>query len=364
MRWHILRTLLQKELLRHVADRGGLILMLLLVCLSLLLSLGKSASQAGGLVGDLNRVYVVCWNDDPAYADVQSWFDTLKRHIPEELKKPVRFTLAQQMPTSAQGLIVFPENSGALMVRSTGRDESGAWRYQVTVWHPGDDDGALAPWEAWFWKETRRHFQPAPTIEEERKRIHGSADIRSAIATALVLFALFFACVYLLPSLTCEERERGVLLAQALSPASTLEILAAKFLFYPVLGMGLGALLAGIYRPAVLLMPFFWLALGSAAVGSLGIGLTIASLARTQRVASLGALCYMLTIAMFIFICQQNGIGILPSLALEYHVPRMLHAALANDVRFASWLHLAGTMALAAGWATLAAVLFRKRGWQ
>ena len=37
----------------------------------------------------------------------------------------------------------------------------------------------------------------------------------------------------------CEERERGVLLAQALSPASPLEIFAAKLLFYPAAGIAL-----------------------------------------------------------------------------------------------------------------------------
>ena len=53
---------------------------------------------------------------------------------------------------------------------------------------------------------------------------------------------LFFVCVYLLPSLTCEERERGVLLAQALSPAAPREILAAKFLVLKVLRSGGNAL--------------------------------------------------------------------------------------------------------------------------
>src|SRR5262249_3937479 len=79
---------------------------------------------------------------------------------------------------------------------------------------------------------------------------------------------MFFVCVYLLPSLCCEERERGVLLAQALSPASPREILAARFLFYPVLGLSLAAVLAGTYRPAVLASPFFWLALVVAVCGS------------------------------------------------------------------------------------------------
>ena len=38
-----------------------------------------------------------------------------------------------------------------------------------------------------------------------------------AVATGLVIFALYFTCVYLLPTLNCEERERGVLLAQAVT---------------------------------------------------------------------------------------------------------------------------------------------------
>src|SRR5207244_12556838 len=108
------------------------------------------------------------------------------------------------------------------------------------------------------------------------------------------------------------ERDRGILLAQALSPASALEILAAKFLFYPVAGMALAALLAGLYDVAVLARPLFWLAILVASLGSLGIGLTIASLARTQRAASMGALCYMMAVALVLFICQQNNIPFVP----------------------------------------------------
>ena len=43
--------------------------------------------------------------------------------------------------------------------------------------------------------------------------------------------------------------------------------------------------------------PFFWLALVVSVTGSMGIGLTIASLAKTQRAASMGAMCYMMAIA-------------------------------------------------------------------
>ena len=72
----------------------------------------------------------------------------------------------------------------------------------------------------------------------------------------------------------------------------------------------------------------------------------------------------MLSVALLLFICQQNGIPALPYLALEYHTPRLLHAALTGSVLWYHWLHLAGATLLAIGWVALAAALFRRRGWQ
>ncbi len=239
----------------------------------------------------------------------------------------------------------------------------------------------MAAFEIWFWKETLRFMQSrrtaSPTesalvtaefavapLETESSSLAGGMDPRSGLATSLVLFSMFFVCVYLLPSLTCEERERGVLLAQALSPASTRELLAAKFLFYPVIGVALAALLAGTYEPRVLLRPFFWAGLVVTVFGSMGIGLTIASLAKTQRAASMGAMCYMMAVALILFICQQNGIPGLPYLALEYHCPRILHAALTDSVRWYHGVSLLTAAGLAIAWTCLAGFLFRNRGWQ
>ncbi len=155
-----------------------------------------------------------------------------------------------------------------------------------------------------------------------------------------------------------------MLLAQALSPASPREILAAKFLFYPVVGAALGALLAGLYRTAVLARPFFWLAVAAAAAGGMGVGLTVSALARTQRAASMGALCYTLAVALLLIVCRTANIPGLSYLALEYHCPRMLHAALTDSVSWSHWGHLAAASALAVVWTAVAATLFRRCGWQ
>jgi hypothetical protein len=372
MRWHILRTLLAKEARRQLANRGGVALAALLVVAALLLTF-FGGGWAGGLGGGLERCFVDYGRED-------AWVAHLKANVAPELRGRVVFRNVSALDLPGEAL-VYPAGSGAIQLR-TAAGPDGQEHYLVSLWRPGPDGGGLAVYEAWFWRETARFFRREamaalgqhgegsaaaarlPQFAQERARLSGAADVRSSLAAGLVLFALFFACVYLLPSLTCEERERGVLLAQALSPASPLEILAAKFLFYPAAGAGLAALLAGIACPEALARPFFWLAVGVAALGSLGVGMTVACLARTQRAAGVGALCYLLAVAVLLFLCQQGGIPLLPNLALEYHCPRVLHAALSDEVGRSHWLSLAAASALAVGWVALAAALFRRRGWQ
>jgi hypothetical protein len=364
MRWHVLRTLLLKEALRHADNRGGIALLLLLVAASMLLSFfGSAGGSPAGLAPGVRCCYVDSWENSPLVAH-------LRAHVPAGLAGRVHFRAAAEIETDARGTILYPPATGAVQVYT-----HGGTVYAVRFWYPGADGSALAPYEVWFWEEAYRFAREGggvgspgaaglPPIGCEYLELKGGLDPRAGLAAALVLFGVFFVCVYLLPSLTCEERERGVLLAQALSPASAWEILAAKFVFYPAVALTLAALLAGTYRPAVLALPFFWLALGAAVLGSTGIGLTIASLARTQRAAGMGAMAYTLAVALVLFVCQQAAVPGLPHLALEYHCPRMLHAALTDDVLGGHWVHLGAALALGGAWAGLAAVLFRRRGWQ
>jgi hypothetical protein len=369
-RWYILRTLLKKEALRHLANRGGLALAFLLVVAALLLSIfRRGETSVESMATGIQFCFVDYWEDS-------AWLQHLRSHVPAELHGQVQFRPASRAPTQ-DGNIIYPAGSGAIQVRPAGQSDSGP-RCKVWIWQPAEG-GGMSPFKEWFWKETAQYARlraaavtdlsgratlGLPELVEEQSVLQGGLDSRSGIATALVLFALFFVCVYLLPSLTCEERERGVLLAQALSPASAFEILLAKLLFYPVLGIALAALIGGITNPAILGRPIFWLGLVAGAMGSLGIGLTIASLARTQRAASMGALCYTLVVALMLFICQQNNIPGLPYIALEYHCPRVLHAAFSNAIYWYHWGNLAGAFGLAVVWVMVATYLFRRWGWQ
>ncbi|MCE9531087.1 MAG: ABC transporter permease [Planctomycetes bacterium] len=409
MRWYILKTLLYKEALRHATNRGGLMLAALLVTASLVLSVmnpvGEKNSQ---FIGGVHHCLLNIQDFDGP------WSKHLQENIPPELKNKVLFNKLDPS-IKPNETIVYPTGAGGIQIRNlpTGDGKS---QNLVWLWYPDGDRAGMAAYEQWFWRESYRfwHMQaaaklnaagidaatkfpmpelkkddlwdkrlilnqfqsryaelsppqtdPLPVLELKESPLVGSSlDMRAAIATALVMFALFFTCVYLMPSLTCEERERGLLIAQALSPARVREILAAKFLFYPTFGILLAMLLGGIHNPNVLIRPFFWLSLICLGMGSLGIGMTIASLAKTQRSASLAALCYMLVVALVLLVCQQHNIMWVPFLAIEYHAPQVLHATLTNQTRTSHWYNLLGCGILSIGWVLLAGFLFRKRGWQ
>jgi hypothetical protein len=362
MRWHIVRTLLHKEASRQLANRGGMALVLLLVVATLLLSFaGDHSESVDVLHGGVANCFVDYWQEGP-------WVEHLKANVPPELKARVHFRPVREVLFEGEE-IHYPVATGAIQLRPSG---------MVWLWKPAEGVGFIV-YEAWFWKESTRFFHarllqasgapPAPATAATAFRVQhstltGGLDTRSTLATSLVLFALCFACVYLLPSLTCEERERGVLLAQALSPASPTEILAAKCLFYPLFGLGLAAVLVSILNAAALAEPFFWLALGVTACGTMGVGLTISCIARSQRTASMTALGYMLGIALVLYVCQQYRVPFVPYLTLEFHGPRMLHAVIADTLHAGHWLNLAAAFVLATCWLALATVLFRRQGWQ
>jgi hypothetical protein len=425
MRWYIVRILLYKEWLRHRADRGGFFLAALLIVATLLLSLfRKTDARSAGFVAGVKICYVVWFDRSEEY---RHWINYLILHPLEEPKvrfvaagsmpkdengeifyeqstaavevRPMRqpggqrpryqvvfrypgkdpsvlapfarwfwaetFRRFQDRPLeidTAEDETVFPQGTASIQVRPSGTNEDGRTRHKLLFLRPGQN-GARSAMENHSDSWDRPSLPNLMEIEEHRLAIPRSADERSMVATALVMFALCFFCVYLLPALTCEERERGILLAQALSPASPQEILAAKFLFYPAIGIGLAALLAGIYNPVVLARPFFWMVLLTTSLGYLGVGMTIASLAHSQRIASMGALSYMLTVGLLLYITEQFGIPSVRWIALEYYCPRLLHEIMVGSASPA-WWYLVPAVILALIWSYVASVVFRTRGWQ
>lgn len=428
MRWYVLRTLVHKELLRLLNNRGGLAMAGVIVLAAVLAAAFGDASFSTSMVTGGTQCIIDHWEDD-------DWVAHLRDNVPPHLADRVRFrSLAGKegaigYPLGAVGIQIRPWDDDPTQAEAEASEPSppAADRFRVWVWYPDPDGAAAAPFELWFWTESRRYFRaraalavdehveeqgaraPKPTakadegtdgedaqwwtqshrhfrerlarqlerlnrledvaavpaIEVARSRlIDRRVNLRAGAAMFLVLMALSFVCIFLMPSATAEERERGALLAQALSPASSLEILGAKLLFYPTLAVGLASLVAGICRPNAWTIPFFWLSLGITALGTVGIGLTLSVLARTQRAASMSALSYMLAVALILIICRSNGFEFPAAFMIENHGPTMLLAALNDSVHPAHWGQLAISWVLAVVWCGLATALFRRFGWQ
>jgi hypothetical protein len=251
MRWYILRTLLYKELQRNLANRGGLALAGLLVVAAMLLSFfNKGETQPGGVLGGVQRCYL-------DYAHEDDLIRYLRDRVPPEWRDQKRLVLRpfERVPVR-DGKLVYVQGTGAIQIHNQTSGKTP--RYEVKFWHHGKDITVLAPFENWFWKEFRRYWQkrvteaiaqtdpsakvtlPPPELESsdlwarteshqffqekvaaaldqlspqsrtaiivpdlwvERWQFEGPpTDIGSSLATALVLFALFFSCVYTLPS--------------------------------------------------------------------------------------------------------------------------------------------------------------------
>ena len=402
MHYQVVRALVVKEARRHAANRGGVALCLLLVVAALVVSAFDPGAGAtsGGELGGVTRCLVQVSAPPEFAADIEA-------ALPPGLSGRVQFRPAGG--DDVDGLVGFPPGTGAVRVALRGGELA------VSVWHPPGDPAAMAPYEQWACRAARAALQreaarrvaahggdparltrpdwgespgdlwaardSARQLAAEAERLapgaatplltvqrHGlgarSLDLRTTVATGMVIFSLYFFCVYLLPAMTCEERERGALLAQALSPASTWEILSAKFLFYPVLGAGLATVVALIIKPAAVSTLFFWLTLAAVGAGFLGVGMTVATLARTQRAALMGSMCYLMAVSLVLIVCQSLNVPGVAYLAVEFHGPRAVHAAVTGDVQFGHWLNLLGAGVLGCAWLGVAGVLFRRRGWQ
>src|SRR5262249_31976212 len=146
MRWYIIRTLFHKEVLRHLADRGGVALALLLIVAALLLSFfGHDGADPTSFAGRGQGCYV-----DSAAAG--PGIEHLRQSRPAALKRQVKFRPWSEVATVGEQ-IVYPPGTGAIQVRLAGAAR-GEPQYRISFWHPGKDGGALAPFEAWFWRET------------------------------------------------------------------------------------------------------------------------------------------------------------------------------------------------------------------
>src|SRR5438874_234407 len=165
MRWYILRALVGKEVQRHLANRGGIALALLLVAAAVLLSVFSPEEAAGGtgMVGGVHHCYIEFDRPTPLIKH-------LRENVPPELKTQVVFRELAKADT-VNGLITYQPGTGAIQVRQT-FEPGKRPTVHAYVWHPEGDPNAMAAYEAWFWRESRRSF-----AAEARKKLSAAEPL-------------------------------------------------------------------------------------------------------------------------------------------------------------------------------------------
>ena len=166
-------------------------------------------------------------------------------------------------------------------------------------------------------------------------------------------------------SFTSQDRERGTLIALALSPITMSELLQAKILFHLSLSAIGSAAVIAILKPAALSHASLWATLFLTGLGLCSVGMVIASLSKTQSTASLLALCYMLVGAVVFYLATQfSAFATVKMLSFEHYSFGMVYLSLQRSLPLSRSFDLAPMLLIVVAWLTTATLLFRNRGWR
>jgi ABC-type transport system involved in multi-copper enzyme maturation permease subunit len=364
IRWTMLRTLLGKEWLRLCKNVPAVMLLGLQVAVALLVA--TSRPRAAGPAPCL----VVYWEKEP-------WVEHLSSRLPRNL--PIR-VVDQADLRHVRDEIRYPGGVHAIELRPP-RAANGRATPEVWYRYSGSDPNALFPYTRWFWTTSCEYFGRTPPFVErtlpvrQRQMDVGIANLQTAtvsdllnvemMGALLLFFVLFFTCCHMLVSVASQERERGTLLALALSPARLSELLAAKILFHLAVALVVTTLTVCVLRPRTLLEPVYWGTLVCGALGFIAIGLCVSSLARTQATAGLITLSYMLGVGLVFYLGQEYTAfeGLQRALIETYFFP-LLYVSMKYPLGWILPANLIWLAVLVLAWVSLAAWLFTRRGWR
>ena len=303
LRLYILRTLVWKDVLRLVRNGPALMLLGLMVILALL-------AGASGLIEEEQQEALPSASRSAAwivYQEDGKWVDFLRRRVPDELD--IQFFDAEDL-----GEEPYPSTVCVIELNGIAFDSGrGQMREQVRYRYPGSDPSVLWPVARWFLSISLEYFGEVPQLfetiqplapptrsEETRAALESVsiADILSLplIGTALLTTIQFFAACGLLVSLTAQERERGMLRALLLSPATYFELILAKAVVHGGLAFGVSALAMALLLPEALGSLLFWSTLLASTTGYFAVGLLICSFAKNQAAPNLLSFAYLLLI--------------------------------------------------------------------
>jgi hypothetical protein len=344
-------------------NRTACFVLVMLLAVAGLLRANEGRADAGPRV----RCYIVYWEESDW---VQALRESAARQGPDGLAVEVapvgRFT-------DDRGQIHYPPGAHSIQLRPQPPGPDGRPRWLIWYWYSGSDPGALWPYARWFWQVTRDHFGGGPAVEERVSPLTLTLAVPGGRSSALaeparLRFGLLWLGLFLtagyLPLLSLsQDWERQTILSIALTRAGWRGLVLAKAAFALALALPVVVLLAGILRPGLLLILWFWLALLAGAAGYFGLALTVASLSRSVAAASAGLLAYGLASGGLVYASFQleyaaPAAAALRVLSLEWSLFAVL--ARLGEAADQPAAALAALVALAGLWVLLGGLCYRR----
>jgi ABC-type transport system involved in cytochrome c biogenesis permease component len=366
MRWNMLSTLVRKDWGRLAKNIPALMLIGMIVALALLLATSQSKSAR-----PLDPCWIVFWEEG-------AWLDFLKERLPQNT--PVVVMSHAEAPKRGDE-IKYPAGVHSIEVRPSVRGSDGVEHPQVWYLYSGSDRNVLWPYTQWFWSNSAEYLGGTEPFVQRVLPIRGRSsslgprNLREAsvaelvaietVGSLLLFFGLFFTCCHLLVSSTSQERERGTLLALALTPARLREIFCAKVMFHLMLALGLSGVVTSVLRPGALLQPVHWATLFVAALGYIAVGLSISSLVRTQATAGLLTLSYMLFVGVLFYLAQEySAVSFVQQFTFEQYFFALAYINLKFPVGLTVPHSFWWLATISVGWLAMSGYLFISRGWR
>ncbi len=362
----MLRVLLAKEWLRLRKQPTALLLLGLLTAISVLIATGGPQLQGAGATAKLPTCWIV-------YDAENEWIQHLKQNVPDT--PPIRIVAVDEMPRRGDA-IAYPSGDCGMELITKNRKQP-----RIIFRYPGTQPNIMFPHSQWFWGTTVAFLGETSAFDQVlmpmgRSSPQSASDVMKQTSLSdlmtlemvgsLLLYGVqFFCCAHLLISFTSQERERGTLLALALTPASVPEILLAKCLFHGSLSVTMCGIIVAILKPMALVQPLLWATLLVSAVGFLSVGILVASLAKTQATAALLTLCYMLGVALVFHLSRGwASFAMVRELMFEHRGFLLIHSSLRTGGSPLDWIRLGGLGVVVLGWVTVATTIFQRRGWR
>jgi hypothetical protein len=381
IRSRMLSILLGREFRRMQRNPSALMLIGLLAAVAILIATSgpmvdgdKATSSTANKNNKPTSIWIVYDNEFRGIIE-----DFERDNFPPALQ--VRIIPRERVPLDRNGELQIPKGESFVeLVHAKVPDSPGATGLVVLSHYIGDKD-SLDLFFEWFWPNLTWSVsgfdlalgQKWAEIKSARSNIPASLEETSVaefvkaelIGTVLVLIVQFFCCCHMLVSFTSQDRERGTLRSLVLSPASTAEIMAAKYIFHMTLSVLGSAMIIVILKPIALTQLTFWAVTVVTSLGLMCVGTCIATLTRTQTSAGLMALCYMLGGAIVFFLATKfSAFGLLKQMTFENYSFPILFRTLKQPTAIWQANGLLNMICIVGVWIIAARHCFYRYGWR